>query len=110
MCSREQELNPEVKRWKVVAAYLAECHAATLSSLPKSTSKSERKRQIKLCRKAAAMLEGKEEPPSYMLRDALIDLAVKRCLEAANSAEHETDKNPSKVEITAQTNLSIGQV
>lgn len=110
MCSREQELNLEVKRWKVVAAYLAECHSATLTALPKSTSKLQRNRQIKLCRKAAAMLEGKEEPPRYMLRDAVIDLAVKRCLEAANAAEHETDKKPSKVEAVAQTNLSIGQV
>jgi hypothetical protein len=46
--------------WKLTAAYLASCHAATLEGLPKSVSKRERERFKSICRKAARFLREPE--------------------------------------------------
>ncbi len=48
--------------WKLTAAYLASCHAATLEGLPKSVSKRERERFKSICRKAARLLRELETP------------------------------------------------
>lgn len=42
--------------WKHVAVYLADCHAANLEGLPKSTSKYQRDRMKHICTNALLML------------------------------------------------------
>jgi hypothetical protein len=59
------EAKRDALHWKFIAAYLASCHAATLESMPKSTSKRERKRQTSICAKAAAYLRGTDRPRIY---------------------------------------------
>lgn len=57
----------EIDKWKAIAAYLASCHAATLESLPKSTSQYSRNRLVSICEKAMKFLRGEELPPHYRL-------------------------------------------
>lgn len=47
-----------VRRAQDTAAYLADCHAATLECLPKSASKSSRTRLVAICATAAKALKG----------------------------------------------------
>lgn len=49
-------MTPEEEHWRKVALYLADCHAANLEGLPKSTSKSQRERMKRICEKALLML------------------------------------------------------
>lgn len=72
--------------WKMVAAYLASCHAATLEGLSKSCSKQERQRHVDICLKAAAYLGGNysikmfSQTPSEM-----IEASIERCERAAKN-------------------------
>jgi hypothetical protein len=66
------------------AAYLASCEAATLESLPKSTSKSERARHVAICRTAAGVLDGQAHDIRY---PATAQAAQDRCRRAV--ADHE---------------------
>jgi len=47
-----------VKHAQEAAAYLADCHAATLEGLPKSASKSSRTRLVAICKTSAKALKG----------------------------------------------------
>lgn len=47
-----------MEHYKGCAAYLASCQADTLDGLPKSASKSARKRHVAICELAADMLAG----------------------------------------------------
>jgi hypothetical protein len=78
-------LKKDSEHWKFVAAYLASCHAASLESLPKSGSKSERRRLTSICKKAAAYLRGNETPPwlGHHDKNVQIESEIKRCEEAA---------------------------
>lgn len=58
MEDRIRELESERDHWRGIALYLAECHAATLESLPKSASKSTYKRLSAICAWAARELPG----------------------------------------------------
>ena len=49
-------MTPEEEHWRKVALYLADCHAANLEGLPKSTSKYQRERMKEICRKSLYML------------------------------------------------------
>lgn len=70
----------EVRRFRQVAAYLAECHAATVETLPKSASQSSRARHMGICRTAAEALAGDMSGIRY---PQLIENAIARCNEAA---------------------------
>ena len=74
----------ELRRMNGVAAYLADCHAATLESLPKSASKSAVNRLVSICARAADMLQGGSEPHSGM-RDftGMVESAARRCARVA---------------------------
>lgn len=48
----------ELEQFRTVATYLASCQAATLESLPNSTSKSSRARHVTICTTAAQALVG----------------------------------------------------
>ena len=77
----------ELEHYKRVAGYLASCHAATLESLPKSASKSSRKRMMDICTIAADALD--RNPSSAGSRvaysvgnvsvDDMLDWNAKRC-------------------------------
>lgn len=62
-------------------AYLASCQAATLEGLPKSTSKSERARHVRLCRLAASGLMG--DTSAFPGTERPVD-AIERCNDAAD--------------------------
>ncbi len=84
--SEDEILNllSELRRMNEVAAYLADCHAATLEGLPKSASKSATNRLVSICARAADMLQGGSEPHSGM-RDStgMVESAMRRCAQAS---------------------------
>lgn len=65
------------------AAYLAECHAATLESLPKSASKSTRSRFMAICEAAAKGLRGDNSGIRFPNG---LDVAAERCDRAVRDA------------------------
>lgn len=76
-----------VDAYQAATAYLADCHAATLESLPKSASKSSRERYVSICRTAAALLDGNLQAIRHRSSP---DSAQARCLAAAN--DHQSTK------------------
>lgn len=56
----EHETLRELERWKRVATYLADCHAATAEGVlgRKRSSQSDRKRHISICESALRYLSG----------------------------------------------------
>lgn len=70
----------ELKHFREGCAYLASCQAATLESLPKSTSKSARGRHVNLCETAAVILDGANPHFRYPADTAA---AKERCLRSA---------------------------
>lgn len=69
---------------RLTAVHLADCHAATLESLPKAASKSMRSRLVGICRNAACLLEGGFNVVS---RQAKAESVRERCLRAVRAAE-----------------------
>jgi len=64
------ELEREVKRWKGVARWMADCHAANLSIAQLSrTSKHEKGRLKSIMEKCARFIRGEEHPRNYPCRD-----------------------------------------
>jgi len=82
----EYNLKAQLRHWKRTAIYLADCHAATLEGIPKSISKSERKRMVRLCENASHFLQGNTVPSNHRETDdeALRD-AISRCERAAKN-------------------------
>lgn len=68
----------EVAHFRVVAAHLAVCQAATTSALPASTSKSTRRRHEVICSTAARALAGDLAAIRYpgSVEDAIADCAA----------------------------------
>jgi archaellum component FlaC len=58
-----QEAKVEIERWKNVAGYLAECHAATAEDLPKSYSRTRMLRYRFICQSAVELLSRTEIVP-----------------------------------------------
>lgn len=79
----------ELEHFRGAASYLASCQAATLESLPKSTSKSSRGRHVTLCEAAAKLLDGDGSPIRYPTD---IVAAKERCQRAANNHASESDR------------------
>lgn len=80
----EQEIESmlnELEHFRLGAAFLASCQAATLESLPKSASKSQRERHHGICLKAAKILQG--DITAVDRRDS-IERSAERCLSAAS--------------------------
>jgi len=73
------ELVKELVHFRGAAAYLASCQAATLESLPKSTSKSSRERHVNICETAAKILVGDASRVRYPTD---MTAARERCLKA----------------------------
>lgn len=86
-----KQYKQEIEHWRLVASYLASCHAATLESLPKSASKCSRKRYVEICRRAAAYLRGTQIPVHYglMSKQEQIEFEINRCEEAVKRHEKE---------------------
>lgn len=73
-----------VDHFQKAAAYLADCHAATLESLPKSASKSARSRHELICRTAAQLLEGDASGVRY---PTTVEPVRARCMKALTHSE-----------------------
>ena len=69
-----------VDTYQAATAHLAECHAATAESLPKSASKSARRRHAEILRTAARLLDGDVHAIRFRARP---DAAQERCLRTA---------------------------
>lgn len=54
------ELEKELDRWKRIALYLADCHAATAEQelSRKSLGKAKQQRYLDICKKSAALIRG----------------------------------------------------
>lgn len=74
------DLLKELAHFRTSLAYLASCQAATLESLPKSASKSQRSRHVAICKTAAQALVGDASGIRYPDR---LDTAHERCAKAA---------------------------
>lgn len=69
-----------VDTYQAATAHLAECQAATAESLPKSASKSARRRHTAILRTAAQLLDGNV---TAIRHRSSPDAAQERCLRAA---------------------------
>ncbi|MEX3933292.1 hypothetical protein AB4Y32_16065 [Paraburkholderia phymatum] len=81
MSDQIRQLEKDRDYWKRVAAYLASCHAATLSydgSL-KSTSKARRERFESIVEKARDMMDGKDWRAGGSYALATPENAIKHC-------------------------------
>ncbi len=90
-----QVLEREVYQWKRVAAYMADCHASTLSGegMTKSCSKGARKRYLTVCRRAIAMLANREIPPHWGLPVGdVIRSSIEHCERAIGDVEFKFGK------------------
>ena len=70
----------ELRYWRALAGYLADCHAATAEALPKSASKSSRKRMQNICRIARdAIQDGASAAPlRFYWEDAGLERVCER--------------------------------
>jgi len=73
-----RELRDEVDRLTVVAAWMADCHAANAEydAQLKSCSKSRRQRFMDIARKCASYLKGEERP-----RGSKVESTIQRCID-----------------------------
>jgi hypothetical protein len=81
----EDEIEKLLKAFKHFhdgALYLAECQAATAEGMNKSTSKSERRRQVELCKTAAGILDGDR---SRIRSVRSREVVIKRCMDVIES-------------------------
>jgi len=81
------ELLQAAEKLQTGLAYVASCQAATLESLRKSTSKSEKQRQISITETCAAALIGNVSAIRYPEKPAT---ARERCLRAVAAAKEIT--------------------
>lgn len=86
-----QKLQREVRHWKQIAGYLADCHAATAEDdgRMKSISKSRAGRFRSICQRAENLLRGREFVPYHVARaepDEYLKDVVKRCADAQQEA------------------------
>ena len=72
----------ELAAFRIGVAYMAECEAATLESLPKSASKSNRTRQIAICSTAVKILQGDTSSIQYHTK---FEHALDRCIQAVKA-------------------------
>ena len=83
----ERDIEQEVKNWKSIALWLADCHAATATydGMLKSCSAARRKWFKSICKTAADCLSA-EAPVNihpYYPHTAHLDDVLRRCREAA---------------------------
>jgi len=74
------DLRQDLKRWKAVALYLAECHAANAECPPKSLSKYNRSRYKGILEKAVGFLKGAW--PTHHVLAADPNKTIERCEQA----------------------------
>jgi len=77
----------ELKRWKSIALYLADCHAANAECPPKSLSKHNRKRYKGILEKAVNYLKGCWPPWTTTSRVDDVDSVIERCERAMEDLE-----------------------
>lgn len=79
------EKKQELKRWKAVALYLADCHAANAESPPKSLSKYNRQRYASILMEVIKMLKGIWPSHTNLMRKE-VDV-LERCEQAYREIE-----------------------
>jgi hypothetical protein len=87
----------EIDYWKYVAAYMAECHAATAEydGNLRSMSKSRRNRLATICKKAVRFMR-REAVPTWADRQRPIEDTIERCEKAAQWIEEQVGQKPGK--------------
>jgi len=75
----------EAKRWKAVAVYLADCHAANAECPPKSLSKHNRRRYRGILEKAVGFLKGL--CPNHTALTRKTEDVIERCEMAMSELE-----------------------
>ncbi|MDN8078568.1 hypothetical protein QZN30_04050 [Burkholderia multivorans] len=75
-----------VNAYQSGVAWLASCAAATLEDLPKSASKSARRRHIAICRTASSLLDGHTDAVNY---PATPEAAQNRCQRVLAAPENQ---------------------
>jgi hypothetical protein len=79
-----RNLVAELEKFRSIAGYLADCHAATAETLPKSAGKGAHSRMAMICKNAANALEGDTSGISRTGQD--LKPIIERCrVEAAHS-------------------------
>lgn len=75
------DLKADLERWQRIAAYLVECHCATLEAAPKRTSKYARQRFTSILSKSIGFLNGTLTPslPWSAASSTQIRRAINRC-------------------------------
>lgn len=73
-----------VEAYQAATAYLADCNAATLNSLPKSTSKSAKARFSQICTISASLLDGNTQVIPHR---ASPDAAQAHCFRAIKNTQ-----------------------
>lgn len=71
-----------IETYQAATAYLANCHAATAESLPKSASKSARRRHVEILKTSAQLLDGHVHAIRYRSQP---NAAQERCLSVAET-------------------------
>lgn len=74
------ELLKAVDTYQAATAFLADCHAATAESLPKSASKSLRERLAAICRTAVGLLDGNVHVLKYRSHPEAAQTRCRRAL------------------------------
>lgn len=91
--SREEDLklHAELKRWKAIALYLADCQAATtgLDLDTKSVSLSRKNRHRSISKMAADMIEGIDDPPIRLFRHTDLDGEQERIVKRLRDLDKE---------------------
>jgi len=85
-----RELLQELRDLRVTAAWLADCHAASLQALPRSASKSARSRHMLICERAEAALRHGVVPTTGSDPEQAIRNAVDRCSKAVAKYRQES--------------------
>ena len=81
---KELELKKDVCHWKRIAIYLAQCHIATLWSLPKKTAKGTRERFRAIVVSCISFLQGNQPPIFHAEPDE-----IKICADAQQALDHD---------------------
>ena len=93
MITELESTKEQLRRWKRIAAYLAECHAANAEGLPRSASKRERSRQHSICERAMNWMASDWMEPDHKQPDGEeVASAVRRCSAAAAALANGRDE------------------
>lgn len=80
-----RDLVKELEKFRSIAGYLADCHAATAETMPKSAGKGAHSRMAEICAIAAKALTGDTSGIRHPTNN--LEPVIERCIEMANYAK-----------------------